>query len=74
MSSDSTSLSSFLDGECVFSGILTRDGDVAELGLVEGSLLAVNGNVTSSFLTGSFEYRVTTGGDTYFRVIFGEAL
>lgn len=74
MSSDSTSLSSFLGEKSVSSGILTRDGDLAELGLVDGSLLTVSGDVTSSFLTGRFEYRVTTGGDMYIRVIFGETL
>lgn len=64
----------FLDGECVFSGIFICDGDVVELGLVEGFFFVVNGNVIFFFLIGSFEYCVIIGGDMYFCVIFGEVL
>lgn len=67
VSSDSISLSSFRGGKSIFSGMLTRGGDLTGLELAYCFLLTDGGDFPSSLLAGRFEYRVRVGGETYIR-------
>lgn len=74
VSSDSISLSSFRVGMSIFSGMLTRGGDLTGLELAYCFLLTDSGDFLSSLLAGRFEYRVRVGGETYIPFNLGETL